>query len=192
MKRVKLIAILGSGSGTNTEKIIEYFANAENIKVALIMSDKADAYILERALKHGIPAIAINKKELNETDHVFNLLKERNIDFIVLAGFLKLIPDKIIKAFKGRIINIHPALLPDFGGKDMYGSKVHESVIASGTVISGITVHYVNEKYDEGEIIFQAACHVAKGDTAETLASKIHQLEYKYYSVVIEKLLNNL
>ena len=185
---MKRIAILGSGAGTNAEDIIKRFANSGKIKVALILSNKADAFILERGRRNEIPSIAFSKKDLYESDNVLALLNEHAIDFIVLAGFMKLIPEKIINAYQGIIINIHPALLPNFGGKDMHGSKVHESVIASGAIMSGITIHYVNEKLDEGEIIFQAACHVAKEDTPDSLAAKIHALEYMYYPVVIEKL----
>ena len=153
------------------------------------MSNKADAFILERGRRAAIPSISFNKKDLNESDRILSLLKDHKIDFIILAGFMKLIPEKMIEAYHGRIINIHPALLPRFGGKDMFGDKVHESVIASGAISSGITIHHVNKNFDEGEIIFQAACHVAKDDSSKSLATKIHKLEYMYYPVVIEKLL---
>jgi len=185
---MKRIAIFGSGSGTNAEKIIDHFGTSDKINVVLVLSNKADAMILERARKKNIPSVAVGKKEW-EADHVLQLLKEHKVDFIVLAGFLKLIPDKIIKAYHEKIINLHPALLPGFGGKDMYGDKVHDAVVKSGTIMSGITIHHVNEHFDEGEIIFQAACHVAKTDTAATLADKIHDLEYMHFPVVIEKLL---
>ena len=188
---MKRVAIFGSGSGTNAENIIKYFRDSDKIKIALVLSDKADAYILERGRKAGITSLGFSKNDLNKADPVLQLLKEHKIDFIVLAGFLKLMPEKILKAYPGRIINIHPALLPGFGGKDFYGRRVHEAVIASGAIMSGITIHYVNEKFDDGEIIFQAACHVDKKDTPEILAGKVHELEYKFFPVVIERLLGN-
>lgn len=156
------------------------------------MSNRSDAYVLERAKKLNIPSICFSRAELYETDLVLNLLKAENPALIVLAGFLWLLPDIIIRNFPGRIINIHPALLPKYGGRGMYGSKVHEAVVAAGEKESGITIHYVNEKYDEGDIIFQARSPVLPDDTPETLAQRIHELEYRYYPEVIEKLLASL
>ena len=185
---MKRLAIFGSGSGTNAANIIKHFKDDDKVKVALVLSNKADALILEHGRNMNTASFAFSNKDLYENDLVLALLKDHKIDFIILAGFLKLIPMNILNSYSGRIINIHPALLPNFGGKDMYGKKVHEAVIASGAIISGITIHHVNAHFDEGEIILQAACHVSKDDTAETLAGKIHKLEYMYYPVVIEKL----
>ena len=186
------LAILASGNGTNAQKIIEYFQGNENIHVAVVFSNCADAKVLERTKKFSIEGIVFSKKDFDETDIVLNKLISLHIDFIVLAGFLWLVPEKIINYFPHKIINIHPALLPKFGGKGMYGMKVHESVLANKENESGITIHYVNKQFDEGEIIFQAKCKVGESDTPELLANKIHQLEHAYYSKVIESLLNKL
>jgi phosphoribosylglycinamide formyltransferase-1 len=183
------IAIFASGSGSNAENIFNYFKNNLYIRVMLILSNKSDAFVLERAKKLGVETIVFSKTDL-ENGNVLLLLKEKNINLIVLAGFLLKIPSSIINAFPNKIINIHPSLLPKFGGKGMYGSKVHEEVIANAEKESGITIHYVNEKYDEGGIIFQAKCSIDKNDTPETLANKIHILEYKHFPAVIDKVIN--
>ena len=183
------IAIFASGSGTNTQRIMEYFSGSHRISVGLILSNNPNAYVLERARKAKIPSICFSRKDLYESNYILDLLTVQGITFIVLAGFLWLVPENILKAYTGRIINIHPALLPKYGGKGMYGMKVHEAVIASGDKESGISIHYVNQHYDEGQIIFQAKCPVEKVDTPETLAEKVHQLEYRYFPEVIEKLL---
>ncbi|MBE0662377.1 MAG: phosphoribosylglycinamide formyltransferase [Bacteroidales bacterium] len=188
----KRIVILASGSGTNAEAIARYFEPGANAKVTLIMSNRCDAYVLERAKKLNIPANCFSRTELYETDLVLNRLKAENPSLIVLAGFLWLMPDNIIRNFTRQIINIHPALLPKYGGRGMYGSKVHEAVIAAAEKESGISIHYVNEKYDEGDIIFQARCPVLPNDTPETLAQRIHALEHRHYPEVIEKLLASL
>lgn len=185
------IAIFASGSGTNAEKIIQYFKNKDNFKICLVLSNKKDAFVLQRAKNHNIPIIYFNRETYNETEDLLTILKEFKIDLIALAGFLWLIPEYLINAFPNRIINIHPALLPKYGGKGMYGMKVHESVINNNENESGITIHYVNENYDEGQIIFQARCKVDKDDTPESLANKIHALEYEHFPIVIEKLLLN-
>ena len=161
------IAILASGSGTNAQRISEYFANHPSIRVKLILSNKPDAYVLIRA-------------QLPE------LLKKNHISFIVLAGFLWLIPKNLLEIYPGRILNIHPALLPKYGGKGMYGERVHEAVIRAGDQESGISIHFVNEMYDAGDIIFQARCPVLPDDTPASLAGRIHELEYEYYPKVIE------
>jgi len=187
---MKRIAIFASGSGTNAQRIIEYFQNKKDkINISLVLSNKEDAYVLERARKFDIPSFVITAKELKETDIVINELKKFQIDFIVLAGFLLKVPGKIIKEYAGKIINIHPALLPKYGGKGMYGSFVHAAVIDAKEKESGITIHYVNEFYDEGQIIFQAKCSIDENDTPETLAQKIHKLEYEHFPKVIEKIL---
>jgi phosphoribosylglycinamide formyltransferase-1 len=186
------IAIFASGSGTNAQRIIEYFSGNPQITVSLVLSNKPDAYVLERAKKLKVPYVVFDKHIFNETDEIPNLLKKEGIDFIVLAGFLWLVPLNLIRAYPGKIINIHPALLPKYGGKGMYGERVHEAVIQSGDKESGISIHYVNEKYDEGSIIFQAKCEVQPDDTPDSLAQRIHQLEYKHYPEVIEKLVRGL
>lgn len=184
------MAILASGSGSNAENIASYFRNSKIVNVKLILTNNPKAGVNERAKKLNIHCEVVEKDRFIDGKTVSEFLKKENIDFLVLAGFLLLVPPQIIALFQGRIINIHPALLPDHGGKGFYGNNVHKSVIDSGAFMSGITIHHVNEKFDEGEIIFQAACHVSKTETPETLAQKIHALEYAYFPIVIEKLLN--
>jgi phosphoribosylglycinamide formyltransferase-1 len=186
------IAIFASGSGTNAQRIIEYFSGNPKISVALILSNKPDAYVLVRAKNLNVPSVVFDRHSFNETDDIIKLLKKEKIDFIVLAGFLWMVPVNLILAYPGRIINIHPALLPKYGGKGMYGARVHEAVIQSGDKESGISIHYVNEKYDEGSIIFQAKCEVLQDDTPDSLAHRVHQLEYKHYPEVIEKVVREL
>jgi phosphoribosylglycinamide formyltransferase-1 len=188
---VKRIAIFGSGSGTNAEAIISYFQNRSDVEVSLILSNKLDAYILKRAEKHHIDAIVLNRKQFYAEDSICDLLNDREIDLIVLAGFLWLVPNAIVTAFKGSIINIHPALLPNYGGKGMFGQHVHNSVLAQHDYCSGITIHFVNERYDEGQIIFQRAVQVVHDDSPDTLAQRIHQLEHCYYPKVISKVLTS-
>lgn len=187
---MKRIVIFASGSGTNAQRIAEYFADKRNIKIQRIYCNKKDAFVLQRAVKLGIPSTLFNRHDFYQTDKVIQQLKDDSPDFIILAGFLWLIPDLITKQYSNKIINIHPALLPKYGGKGMYGSYVHEAVIKAGEKESGITIHYVNEYYDEGTTIFQAKCNIKKNDTPDTLANKIHELEHKHFPVVIENLLN--
>ncbi len=182
------IAIFASGSGTNAQRIIEYFTGHTSIAVSMILSNKKDAYVLVRAEQFNIPAVVFDRQTFYESGEVLRILQENEIDFIVLAGFLWLIPVYLIRAYPRKIINIHPALLPKYGGKGMYGIHVHQAVLDNGDKESGISIHYVNEKYDEGAIIFQAKCEVLPDDTPESLAQRIHQLEYKHYPEVIEKL----
>jgi len=182
------IALFASGSGTNVENIAEYFKNHSDIEIALILSNKSDAYVLERAKKMEIKAMVFNRKQFYNTDNILNTLKDENIDFIVLAGFLWLIPNNLLQEYPQKIINIHPALLPKYGGKGMYGDKVHKTVVDNKEKESGITIHYVNEKYDEGDIIFQAKCKVLPNDTPDDVASKVHNLEYKHFPEIIEKI----
>ena len=186
------IAIFASGSGTNAENIIKYFSTGNSAKVTLVLSNRREAFVLKRAAALNVNTVFFDRADLYTKDTVAGYLLESNIDFIVLAGFLWLIPEKILNIYHRRIINIHPALLPSYGGKGMYGEKVHEAVIAAGDRESGITIHYVNSFYDEGDIIFQARCKIEPGDTPETLASKRHALEYKYFPEVIEKLVTAL
>ena len=186
------IAILASGSGSNAENIAKYLAHSDVARVASIITNNKSARVIERAASLGIPCRVFSRQDFGEGMAVLNSLRDDNITFLVLAGFLQLIPAPIIHAFQGRIINIHPALLPLHGGKGFYGSRVHQSVIESGAILSGITIHHVNDRYDEGAIIFQAACHVSRDETPDSLAEKIHRLEYAYFPVVIEKMLIQL
>ena len=182
------VAIFASGAGSNARKIIEYFENQYVVKVSLIVCNVPTAGVLEIAKEKGIPTLLINKTEFATSGYVESI-RNSDIDFIVLAGFLWKVPEVLVKAYPKAIINIHPALLPNYGGKGMYGSRVHEAVIAAGESKSGITIHWVDENYDEGDIIFQAECTIAAGDTPEILAQKIHALEHQHFAPVIEKLL---
>lgn len=188
----KNIAIFASGSGSNAENIIRYFRNNDSICVSLVLSNKSDAYVLERAHRLGVSCNVFPKEDWIAGDEVLAVLQEYRIDFIILAGFLVRVPDLILHAYPNKIINIHPALLPKFGGKGMYGSRVHEAVVAAGEKESGITIHYINERYDEGNTIFQATCPVLPNDTPEDVAEKVHALEYKHFPLVIEKVLDTL
>jgi len=181
------LAIFASGSGTNAQRIIEYFEGHPSVLIGMILCNNPDAFVLTRAKTLGIPAVVFSRGDFYETGRVPELLAENKIDFLILAGFLWLVPQNILKAFRGKIINIHPALLPKFGGKGMYGMKVHEAVIAARENESGITIHFVDEHYDEGRIIFQARCPLSSSETPGSLAAKIHQLEYRYFPEVIEK-----
>jgi len=176
------IAIFASGSGTNAENIIRYFCNHPLIRVTLVATNNPNAYVIGRAKMLAVPVVVFSLEELRN-GVLLNLLKLNSIDLIVLAGFIKLVPEQVINAFPGRIVNIHPALLPAYGGKGMYGNGERES---------GITIHYVNNRYDEGDIIFQAKCEVNPSDTPDTLAQKVHVLEYQHYPRVIESLLTSL
>ncbi len=182
------IAVFCSGSGSNAQKIIEYFQKNTEIEIAVLMANKPDAYALERAKKFGIPTWVFNREEYNSGKVVLELQK-RNIDWIVLAGFLWLIPEAMVEHFPNRILNIHPALLPKFGGKGMYGMHVHNAVVQNKEKESGITIHYVNKHYDEGNILFQASCAVAPEDAAEEVARKVLALEHEHFPVVIEKII---
>ncbi|HMM01673.1 MAG: phosphoribosylglycinamide formyltransferase [Dysgonomonas sp.] len=184
------IAIFASGSGSNAENIIKYFANNEGVNIKLIVSNKEDAYVHQRAKNLGIESVTYSASDFYHTDKVLECLLQKEIDFIVLAGFLLKIPENLLRAYPNKIINIHPALLPKFGGKGMYGDNVHKAVVESGETESGITIHYVNENYDEGTIIFQAKCPVSATDSYEDVAKKVHALEYTYFPVIIDKLLN--
>lgn len=183
------VAIFASGSGSNAENIAEYFKGDENINIVLIVSNKKDAFVHERAKKLNIESVTFAKNDFETTNKVLDYLKENKVDFIVLAGFLLKVPDNLLQAFPDKIVNIHPALLPKFGGKGMYGNAVHKAVVEAGETESGITIHYVNENYDEGAVIFQAKCPVLKSDTYEDVAKKVHTLEYMHFPIIIEKLL---
>ncbi len=183
------IAIFASGSGSNAENIVNHFSESVDITVKQILTNKADAYVLERAKRLNIPTRVFNRQEFYEGDKILQDLTYNSIQWIVLAGFLWLIPEYLIDAYPNRIINIHPALLPKYGGKGMFGIKVHQAVINNKETESGITVHFVNKEYDKGDIIFQARCKVIPEETADSLAAKVHQLEYINFPVVIEKLI---
>jgi len=189
---MKKLAIFASGSGTNAQRIMEYFSGSAEAEVALVLSNKPEAYVLERAKKSGIPVRVFDRKEFYESETILQLLQDLDISLLILAGFLWMVPGNLLKAYPGRIINIHPALLPKYGGKGMYGLIVHETVIREKEKESGISIHYVNERYDEGQIIFQARCKVEESDTPETLASRIHELEYRYYPEVIRDLVRKI
>lgn len=183
--KMKNIAIFASGSGSNAENIINYFSGSQEVSVALIVCNKADAFVFERAKRLGVPSRLVTKAQMQDEASVVSLLKEFNIDFIVLAGYLLLVPKYLVEAFPRAIVNIHPALIPLHCGKGMYGDRVHEDVIKTGDKQSGITIHYVNEFFDNGDIIFQATCPVEAGDDAHAVATKVHALEYAHFPRVI-------
>lgn len=185
------LAIFASGSGTNAENIYWYFAKKATADVVLIVTNRENAKVIERAKKLHIAYEIVPKNEWKNQQHILQLLKNHKIDFIILAGFLLKIPPYLIKAYPNKIINIHPALLPKYGGKGMYGDNVHKALLDNGEKETGISIHYVNEKYDEGAIIFQAKCPVLPDDNTESIAKKVHQLEYKYYPAIIEKLVQS-
>ena len=190
-EEMKNIAIFGSGAGTNAEKIIEYFSHHPTIKVALVVSNKHEAGILKVALNNDIPSVVVNRGDFYSTDKLIILMKEKEIDLIVLAGFLWMIPENILKNYPDKLLNIHPALLPEFGGKGMYGMKVHEQVHQSGKLKTGISIHKVNEHYDEGEIVFQTTCDIDSSDTPASIATKVQQLEHHYYPIIIERVMSD-
>jgi len=186
---VKNIAIFASGSGTNALNICNYFKDSTSINVTTLVCNKPNAKVIERLQPFNIEAILINKKEFKQAEELVSQLRSSKIDLIVLAGFLWLIPGKLIKAFNGKIINLHPALLPKYGGIGMYGLNVHKAVLAANEKETGITIHYVNEVYDEGEIIFQVVLEIVGYETPESLAQKIHELEYEHFPKIIEEIL---
>lgn len=188
----KNIAIFASGNGTNAENIIRYFQNSESVNVKLVLADRETAFVLERARRLNVPFACLDKAAWVDGTAVLSLLEDKGIDFIVLAGFLARVPDSILHAYPNKIINIHPSLLPKFGGKGMYGGHVHKAVVAAGETETGITIHYLNEHFDEGEIIVQYKCSVLPQDTAEDVAKKVHALEYEYYPKVIGGLLSEV
>jgi len=186
---VKKIVIFASGNGTNAEQIIRFFENSNKVFVSAVYTNNPEAGVIARARKLGIPIIVFNKKMLYSTGEVLEELKKKEIDLIVLAGFLWKIPDDFITVFPQKIINLHPALLPKFGGKGMYGISVHKAVLEAGEAESGITIHWVNEYYDKGSIIFQTKIQISENENPESLAQKIHQLEHTHFPIVIEKIL---
>ncbi|MET3112538.1 phosphoribosylglycinamide formyltransferase-1 [Pedobacter sp. CG_S7] len=188
----KRIAILASGSGTNAQKLIEHFSESAEIEIALVLSNNPDAFVLQRADNYEIPTHIFTKEEFYNSEEIVGLLKKMDIDFIVLAGFLWLIPKNILAAYPNRIINIHPAILPKFGGKGMYGDKVHNAVLASGETEGGITIHFVNEHYDDGEYIYQGRYKIEKGDNLEMIKFKGQQLEHQHFPRIVESVLKKI
>jgi phosphoribosylglycinamide formyltransferase-1 len=188
---MKRIVIFASGSGTNAENLITFFQNRDNVSVIQVLTNNPHAKVLDRCKKLGVSAFSFNRIAFSKTQDVLNLLKTTQPDLIILAGFLWKFPEHILNEFPNRVINIHPALLPKYGGKGMYGMHVHEAIVANNESETGITIHYVNEHYDEGTTIFQATCEVLSSDTAEDVATKIHELEMEHFPKVVEELLLN-
>jgi phosphoribosylglycinamide formyltransferase-1 len=189
---MKKIAVLVSGSGSNAENLVKYFRKGDLARVTVILSNKKDAFALERAHRLGVPSLYFDRNDFYNSSKILETLKEQEIDCIVLAGFLWLVPNNIIEHFGGRIVNIHPALLPKYGGKGMFGMKVHAAVVENKERETGITIHYVNSNYDEGSIIFQAKAEVLSTDSPEMVAEKVHALEYEYFPKVVEKIVESL
>ena len=188
----KRIAIFASGSGSNAQKIMEHFKKHNDAEVAIVLSNNPDAFVLQRADNFEIPTHIFNKHEFYQSEAVVTLLKSLEVDLIVLAGFLLLIPENLLRAFPNKIINIHPALLPKYGGKGMYGDKVHKSILENAEEESGITIHFVNECFDEGEIIHQSRFRIEKGDDLEMIKFKGQQLEHLHYPKIIEQLIKRM
>lgn len=188
----KRIAIFASGSGSNAQKIMEHFKRSNDAEVVLILTNNPDAYVLQRADNFEIPSHIFDRKEFYQTDKVVHLLKNLNVDLVVLAGFLWLVPQNLLEAFPNKIINIHPSLLPKYGGKGMYGEHVHLAVLADKEQESGITIHFVNSKFDEGEIIHQSKFKIDKGDDLKMMKFKVQQLEHQHFPKVIEGLLKKM
>ena len=189
---MKKIAVFASGDGTNAENICNYFIKNKNVDVVLLATNKKDSFVVERLKKFSVSVFCFNKEELENTEVVQKKLSECSVDFIVLSGFLLKIPKSITSLFPNKIVNIHPSLLPKFGGKGMYGKNVHKSVVDAKEKQSGITIHYVNNNYDEGNIIFQEKFSLIKNETSESLAKKIKVLEMRCFPVIIEKIINSL
>ncbi len=186
---MKRVVIFASGSGSNAENLIKFFQNSDNVSVVQILTNNPHAKVLERAKRLKISALSFNRVAFTQTNDVLNILEISNPDLIILAGFLWKFPENILNKFPNKVINVHPALLPKFGGKGMYGMHVHEAVVKNKETETGITIHYVNENYDEGATIFQAKCEVLPTDTAENIAAKIHELEMEHFPKVVEKIL---
>jgi phosphoribosylglycinamide formyltransferase-1 len=185
-KKIRL-AIFASGSGTNAEAIMNYFQHHSQIEVVILLSNNPEAFALERAKKFNVPSRVFDKQQFRESNEILSWLNEFEVTHIVLAGFLWLLPEKLIQSFPDKIINIHPSLLTKFGGKGMYGMRVHEAVKASGESETGITVHQVNAHYDEGKILLQSSCKISRADSAQDIAAKVYELEYANYPKTIEK-----
>lgn len=186
----KNIAIFASGTGSNARKIVEHFQDVDHIKVSVIVSNKSTAKVLQMAADYEIPTIILNRQEFYETENILKKLYAYQVDYLILAGFLWLIPQYLVQSFENQIVNIHPALLPKYGGAGMYGMNVHRAVKAAGETESGMTIHFVDEKYDEGAIIFQAKCLLEEKDTPEDIARKVLALEHEYFPKVIESIIS--
>jgi len=189
---MKNIAVFVSGSGSNAENLFRFFEGSQIARVTVLFANKPDIYALTRAKNLGLESVVFDRSDFRDSDRVLNELKKRDIDYIVLAGFLWLMPDSITREYAGRILNIHPALLPKYGGKGMYGGHVHKAVIEAGEQESGITIHQVNEKYDSGDVVFQAKVMVTPEDTPDSLAAKIHELEYEFFPQIVEQEIRKL
>lgn len=187
----KNIAIFASGSGSNAECLTSYFTDSKHINVALFLTNNQDAGVISRGLRLSIPSVIFSKNTFNKTDKIVSLLLNQQIDYVILAGFLWLIPENLLAAFPNKIINIHPALLPKYGGKGMWGHHVHETVVRNKEKESGITIHLVNEAYDEGQIIFQASCPITTDDSPSDVANKVQQLEHEHFPKVVENFILN-
>lgn len=185
MKQTRL-SILASGNGTNAQQIAEYFAERNDIIIDSIIYNKRDAYVATRAKNLGIESFYMSRRDFMESNKVLELMQSRNVDYVILAGFLLLVPENLLKAFPNKIINIHPALLPNYGGKGMYGHHVHEAVVANHETVTGITIHVVDHRYDCGTTLFQARCVVLPTDSADDVAARIHLLEKSYFPAVID------
>ena len=185
----KRIAIFASGSGSNAENIHQYFTSNNDVEIVAILTNNPNAKVIERANRLNIDCKVFDRTSFYNTSEIVDYLKAKQIDLVILAGFLWMIPENLIKAYPNKIINIHPALLPKYGGKGMYGDNVHKAVVENKEAESGITIHFVNEKYDEGEIIYQAKCTILPTDNYEDLANKIHALEYEHFPKIIDKVL---
>ena len=194
---MKHIAIFASGSGSNAEEIARYFAGQADVQIVLILTNNPQAGVIDRARRgfgcgQHVPVVVFDRPTFRESNRIVALLTAQKIDLIVLAGFMWLVPASLVQAFSGRIVNIHPALLPKFGGKGMFGGHVHQAVVAAGATESGITIHFVNEHYDEGQVVFQATCSVSPTDTPDDVAAKVHALEYAHYPRVVGEVLLTL
>lgn len=189
---MKNLAFFASGSGSNVENIYNYFKENKDVRCSLILTNNPSAYVIERAKKLSIPVFTFDKNTFYKTEKLISIIKEKNIDLIVLAGFLWLVPDYFVREFEGRIINIHPALLPKYGGKGMYGDNVHKAIVDNKEKETGITIHYVNEEYDKGSTIFQKSVTVDPDDDYKAVANKVHKLEYENFPKVIEEVLREI
>ncbi len=189
--KINTMAIFASGSGSNAENIIRHFSEKKMVKTVIIVTENPKAFVLERARRLNVKRHVLDAETVRG-ERLFDFLKQQDVDFIVLAGYLKLVPKVVVEHFRGRIVNIHPALLPKFGGKGMYGIRVHEAVLQAKEKESGITIHYVDTNYDEGSVIFQAKCPVIECDKPETLAERVHELEYEHYPMVLESIIAKL
>ena len=180
------ITIFASGSGSNAENIFNYFKNSKLVRIGLVITDNPKAFVIERCRRQSVPCLVLSQRLLDDSDFMLGVLRDFRTNFVALAGYIKLVPEYIVTAFDNRIVNIHPSLLPKHGGKGMYGKRVHQSVLDCGDKESGITIHFIDNDYDRGSIIFQAKCPVLPDDTADSLAERVHALEYEYYPKIIE------